>query len=124
PEIDGLQMVGEIRSRFPLVPVVLMTAHGSEDIAVEALQRGAASYVSKSRLAQDLAEVMETVLAVVHTQRDQSRLGQCLVRTSNEFVLESDPSLVCQLVDYCQELVTRMKLCDETGRIRVGIALE
>lgn len=124
PEIDGLQMVGEIRTRFPLVPVVLMTAHGSENIAVEALQRGAASYVSKTRLKQDLPEVVETVLSVVRTHRDQSRLADCVTRTSSEFVLPNDPSMVCLLVDYCQELVTRMNLCDETGRIRIGIALE
>ena len=32
PEIDGLQLVETIKSRFPQVPVILMTAHGSEDI--------------------------------------------------------------------------------------------
>src|SRR5260370_13973558 len=45
PEIDGLQLVQEIRSKYPAIPVILMTAHGSEEIAVEALQKGAASYV-------------------------------------------------------------------------------
>src|SRR5690349_13208032 len=47
PEMDGLQLVEEIRSRYPSVPVVLMTAHGSEELAVQALQKGAASYVPK-----------------------------------------------------------------------------
>src|SRR3954447_11411016 len=32
PEMDGLELVQGIRRRFPLVPVVLMTAHGSEEI--------------------------------------------------------------------------------------------
>ena len=32
---------------FPAVPVILMTAHGSEETAVQALQRGAAGYVPK-----------------------------------------------------------------------------
>ena len=40
PELDGLELVGEIRRRFPLVPVILCTSKGSEQIAVEALQRG------------------------------------------------------------------------------------
>ena len=34
PEMDGLQLVQAIRSKYPLVPVILMTAHGSEDIGV------------------------------------------------------------------------------------------
>ncbi len=56
PEMDGLELVETIRARYPLVPVILMTAHGSEDVAVQALERGAASYVSKVNLARDLAD--------------------------------------------------------------------
>jgi anti-sigma regulatory factor (Ser/Thr protein kinase) len=40
------------------------------------------------------------------------------------FELQNDASLIYPLVDYCQQMVSRMKLCDDTGRIRVGIALE
>jgi CheY-like chemotaxis protein len=124
PQVDGLELVGAVRSRFPLVPVILMTAHGSEDIAVQALARGAASYVPKSKLAQELPEVIESVLAVSKADRHNEQLGECLHRTASDFVLTNDTSLVYPLVDHCQRLVTRMRLCDDTGRIRVGIALE
>src|SRR5580692_1676822 len=53
PEMDGLELVEAVRARFPDVPVILMTAHGSEELAVTALQRGAASYVPKRSLAHD-----------------------------------------------------------------------
>ena len=36
PEMDGLEFVTKIRTHFPQVPVILMTAQGSESIAVEA----------------------------------------------------------------------------------------
>jgi CheY-like chemotaxis protein len=124
PEMDGLELTGAIRDSFPLVPVILMTAHGSEEIAVAALARGAASYVPKAKLAQELPETVESVLAVSKADRHNERLGDCLYRTANEFVLDNDSALVFPLVDHCQRLVTKMKLCDETGRIRVGIALE
>jgi CheY-like chemotaxis protein len=39
PEMNGLQLVEAIRRDYPAVPVILMTALGSEEIAVEALQR-------------------------------------------------------------------------------------
>src|SRR5437764_9766136 len=45
--MDGLELVGAVRARHPLVPVILITAYGSEEIAVQALRRGAASYVPK-----------------------------------------------------------------------------
>jgi CheY-like chemotaxis protein len=124
PRMDGLELVGAIRDSFPLVPVILMTAHGSEEIAVAALARGAASYVPKAKLAQELPDTVESVLAVSKADRHNERLGDCLYRTANEFVLDNDSALVFPLVDHCQRLVTKMKLCDETGRIRVGIALE
>ena len=51
PEMDGLELVAAMRSKYPLIPVILMTSKGSEEIAVRALQEGAASYVPKRNLA-------------------------------------------------------------------------
>src|SRR5262245_34909374 len=44
PDCDGLDLVDNIRRRHPSVPVVLMTATGSDKLALKALKRGAASY--------------------------------------------------------------------------------
>src|SRR5690349_13770360 len=49
PEMNGLELVAAVKRDYPFVPVVLMTAQGSEDLAAEALRRGAASYVPKRR---------------------------------------------------------------------------
>ena len=51
PEMDGLELVRAIGLKHSLVPVILMTAHGSEDLAIQALRNGAASYVPKKCLA-------------------------------------------------------------------------
>jgi CheY-like chemotaxis protein len=124
PELDGLELVGLVRSSFPLVPVVLMTAHGSEQIAVQALQNGAASYVPKARLGNDLRDTVFSVLAVARADRTNDRLFDCLKLTTMRFELDSDPALVFPLVDHIQQLVGRLKSMDDTGRIRVGIAVE
>src|SRR6202051_1513093 len=47
PVMNGLELVEAVRRDNPAVPVVLMTALGSEEIAVQALQKGAASYIPK-----------------------------------------------------------------------------
>jgi CheY-like chemotaxis protein len=124
PDMDGLELVGQVRSDFPLVPVILMTAHGSEEVAVQALKRGAASYVPKTRLARDLQDTVDNVLAMARADRCQLRLLQCLTHTVLRFELENDPSLVYPLVDHLQQHVSRLRLVDDTGRIRVGVALE
>ena len=74
PDMDGLQLVDAIRSQHPLVPVVLMTAHGSEELAIDALERGAASYVRKRNLANDVVLTITRVLAF-QLVRDTSLTG-------------------------------------------------
>ena len=46
PDVDGLAIVDRVKRSLPGVPVVLITAHGSEDVAVTAMKRGAADYLS------------------------------------------------------------------------------
>src|ERR1043166_2770438 len=64
PLMNGLELVEAVREQFPSVPVVLVTAHGSETIASTALRKGAASYVPKSALEQDLVPTLENLLSV------------------------------------------------------------
>jgi CheY-like chemotaxis protein len=123
PEMDGLQLVEEIRSRHPGVPVILMTAHGSEELAVQALQKGATSYVPKRNLARDLPETIESVLGVAKANQSEKRLLECLLQTESTFVLENDASLIPALIGHLENNLTRMRLCDENGLIRVAVAL-
>src|SRR5579863_3447444 len=77
PQMNGLELVEAVRRSFSYVPVILMTAHGSEEIAVQALRSGAASYVPKKNLAHDLVETVERVLAVSRAGRNHHRLWEC-----------------------------------------------
>jgi CheY-like chemotaxis protein/anti-sigma regulatory factor (Ser/Thr protein kinase) len=123
PEMDGLELVQAIRSTYPLVPVILMTAHGSEDIAIQALQKGAASYVPKKSLARDLPETVEQVVSAAQTTRSQQRIHDSLRTMETQFVLENDTSLIPPLVSYLEEMVARIKICEPSGLILLGVAL-
>jgi CheY-like chemotaxis protein len=123
PEMNGLELVSAIRAQHTHVPVILMTAHGSEDIALEALRRGAASYVPKDNLARDLVETIENLLSVASAERNQQRLLECLMRTESQFLLENDPKLIPPLLGHVRKNLLRMNLCDETGLIRATMAL-
>jgi len=123
PEMDGLQLVREVRQRFPLVPIILITAHGSEELAVEALRSGAASYVPKQNLAGELVKTIERVLNLADSQRRRQHLRQRLTRMESHFALENDRSLIPPLVAELTENLTFMGLCDETEVLRVTVAL-
>jgi DNA-binding NtrC family response regulator len=47
PDLDGLACLGKIRRRRPDLPVVVITAAGSEEIAVEVMKLGATDYLVK-----------------------------------------------------------------------------
>ena len=123
-EMDGLELVEAVRADFPLTPVILMTAQGSEEIAVKALEKGAASYVAKRRLQQDLMEIVQQVIDNSDENRLQSRLMHRLARNEFSFVLNNDLSLVHSLVKYLQHTLRCVRLADEVDRLRVGIAVE
>jgi CheY-like chemotaxis protein len=123
PGMNGLDLVLEVRLCHPFVPVILMTSHGSEELATEALRRGAASYVSKRKIAADLAGTLEDVVEAARGKRGRDRLMECLTRTESHFVLENDPELIPPLVSHLKENVFRMSGSDDTGLIRITMAL-
>jgi CheY-like chemotaxis protein len=123
PELDGLALVEAIRAKYPAIPVLLMTAHGSEDLAVRALQAGAAGYVPKRQLATDLIPVLEQILEAAELDQKRSQLLGCLERSAFDFRLENDLALIPVVVALHQEKLAAMGLCDGTDRIRIGVAL-
>jgi CheY-like chemotaxis protein/anti-sigma regulatory factor (Ser/Thr protein kinase) len=123
PQMDGLELVREVRSNHPATPVILMTGHGSEDIAIKALRGGAASYVPKKTLARDLADTLEQVMTATRANRDQRRLIQFQTHLEAQFVLDNDPTLIPSLIGHLEDNLTRLSLCDQSGLVLLGVAL-
>lgn len=123
PEMDGLQLVQAIRSKHPMVPVILMTAHGSEDIAIQALQKGAASYVPKKSLQRDLAETLEQVVSSSRSRLQEQRLLAHLDQVEIRFQLSNDTSLIPSLISHLEEDLNRLKLCEPGALVLLGVAL-
>src|SRR3979490_636888 len=47
PDGDGLQMVHKLRTATPSLPIILMTARGSVELAVQAVEEGATDFIAK-----------------------------------------------------------------------------
>ncbi|MFO1094732.1 MAG: ATP-binding protein [Planctomycetaceae bacterium] len=124
PELNGLELVEAVQREFPLIPLVLMTAQGSERIAVDALERGAASYVPKRELAQDLVSVIERVLVLSEERQTKRTLMTRMRHLEARFVLSNESLLLTSAVAYLQGMVRDMGLLSEAERLRVGVALE
>jgi CheY-like chemotaxis protein/anti-sigma regulatory factor (Ser/Thr protein kinase) len=123
PEMDGLELVEEIRAQHAAIPVILMTAHGSEEIAVKALHAGAASYVPKKNLVRDLAKTVRNVLAMASSQRKQQQVLQWITQTESHFEVGPILSGIEALVGHLQDDLKQLDLCDDRDLVRVGTAL-
>jgi signal transduction histidine kinase len=78
---DGIALMEAVHARQPRLPVLIMTAHGTIETAVTAVQRGAFDYLTKPFLRDELRAKIVRALASRRWARDRERLlavGQTL----------------------------------------------
>jgi CheY-like chemotaxis protein/anti-sigma regulatory factor (Ser/Thr protein kinase) len=123
PGMNGLELVEELKQKYPFLPVILITAFGSEEIALLALERGAASYVPKRNLSRQLHKTVQQVLEVVQAKRGHQRVLDVLTFSESHYVVDNDPSLIPHLIGHLRENLIGIHLCDPNEALRIGIAL-
>jgi len=124
PEMNGLELVQAVRAKHPLVPVILMTGHGSEALAARALHEGAASYVPKSQAKDLLVDCVNHLVTLANEDSDFDRLIDHANVVDFQFSLHNDVSLIPPLITLAKQMIAGLDLCDPTGRIQVVVALE
>ena len=123
PEMDGLGLVRKMRQFFPCTPVILMTAFGSEQVAVEALQAGALSYLSKENLRQELGGALRIAFSSIDELRHRERARECLQDFEARFVLAYQPEAPQSLVNYLQAGLEQLNFFDQNDLLQVSTAL-
>jgi len=111
PEMDGLAATREIKRRWPLVSVLILTVHESEDYLLEALKVGAAGYVLKDAPRSQLLDAVRGVLGG-EPSIDQKLSSQLLKRLAAELPdpVKTDyakPGSTLALADPTQTLTPR-----------------
>lgn len=108
---DGLQLLKTLKSRFPCIPVIMLTASGDEEVAVKGMKSGLADYLTKHRRPH-LAEVIDRCLPRLglrnHCMDSEHHVRLCekwdlaISRLTSDFAyalrVESDGKLVCEWV--------------------------
>ncbi|KPJ78508.1 MAG: Fis family transcriptional regulator [Deltaproteobacteria bacterium SG8_13] len=74
PEMDGIDLLEKIKTRDPQLPVIMMTAHGTVDKAVEAMEKGAYSYLLKPFDNDRLIIYVNKAIAVHRVIKENRRL--------------------------------------------------
>ena len=123
PEMDGLELVKAIGESYPHLPVVLMTQHGSEEIALDALRQGAASYLPKNHLHKHMVPLLDEILESARLAHRQELIQQRRFRTEIQYRLENDPSLIGPLSAQIEQELEDQHFASPTIRRQVGVAL-
>jgi signal transduction histidine kinase/DNA-binding response OmpR family regulator len=91
--VNGLELMEDARVRQPGLPVLIMTAHGTIDNAVEAVRRGAFDYLTKPFVTEELKGKLSRALSARRWARDRNLLraiGEMLASSGTpERILEA-----------------------------------
>ncbi|MDP3142835.1 MAG: sigma-54 dependent transcriptional regulator [Candidatus Omnitrophota bacterium] len=84
PEMDGKQLLKEIRNITPNTPVILITGYGSIESAVEAMKDGAYDYITKPIVDSEIKIVLDRIIKQRQLQEENIKLKKQLSKTQRE----------------------------------------
>ena len=118
PGMDGLTLLERIASENPSLPVVVMTAFGNVETAVEAMKRGAVDFLQKPFSLDHLSTVVRKALDVRRLRMENDRLKQ-EIETRYTFgnLIGRSPGMqeVFNLIERVAPSRTTVLLCGESG---------
>src|SRR5690606_1795772 len=82
PELDGITLLGKLREVAPQTPVVIMTAYGTVESAVDAMRAGAYDYLLKPVNFDDVLLKVERALEYRELARERMVVTEQLARDS------------------------------------------
>jgi len=111
-DMDGLTLLEQLLTKQPLLPVIIVTAHGSIANAVEATKKGAYDYITKPFAAKDLLHRIENALEVRRLKGEVERL-RTLVHDRYHFdnIIASSESMQRVLRQVSQIAATDSTVC-------------
>lgn len=124
PELDGMEVLKRIKTINPKLPVIMITAHGSTDAAVEAMKLGAADYVSKPFDINDLKLSIFKALNIDKLNKEIDYLKETAKQIFNGKIIGNSKKMreVFELVNKVADTNASVLIIGESGTGKEGIA--
>ncbi len=125
PGLEGLDLVPQVIRRLPGVTVVLMSAYGTADLAIEAMRRGAYDYLAKPFQPSEVLLTLRKARERERLRRENRRLRADIQRATGArpIVAASEPMIeLLDLVERTSEFKTTILLTGESGTGKEVIA--
>jgi two-component system phosphate regulon sensor histidine kinase PhoR len=84
PKLNGIEVLEALRNEKIQIPVIMMTFHGSETLAVAAFRLGIRDYIVKPFQVEEMLEAIERALTEVRLRRERDELTTRLVKVNRQ----------------------------------------
>ena len=109
PDIDGLQLIADIKTLNLNLPLIVLTGQGDEKIAVEIMKAGAADYLAKSAIEPgSLAKSIGNAIRI-HQAEQAVELANKRLRATNELLVSKNKELERQQQQIKQQNIQLQK---------------
>src|SRR3954451_17031782 len=93
PKVDGMTLLREALREDPELPIVMITAHGTVDTAVEALKLGAFDYLTKPFDKDEVRQIVAKALKTRQLASEEATAGQGLAPGARFGIIGQSPQL-------------------------------
>ena len=114
PGMGGLEFLQAVKQRHPALPVIVMTAYGSVETAVEAMKRGASDYVLKPFSLAEMRMVVRKELDVQQLRQENRSLREALAKRYQH------PNVVAQSPKMQEVLATVERVAPTNSTVLLG----
>lgn len=122
PRLDGIELLKKIRTVERDVIVIIVTAHGNENIALEALHVGANNYLKKPINLEDLKILLSRYYSLYKTKTVRKDITALVSSQTIELVIESDLDLIPSVAEYLVNQVKHIYSNTELISVELGLS--
>ncbi len=118
PGVDGLELLPQLARRLPGATLILMSAFGTADLAIEAMKRGAYDYLSKPFAPSELLLVLRKARERERLRRSNQTLRREVQRAvGDRAIVAASPAMIAvlELLERAAEFKSTVLLTGESG---------
>ena len=120
PKVDGIKLLENIKKIDPNVAVVIMTAYGTIETAVEAIQKGAYDYITKPFRRERILLTVNKVMEWQKMVRENQSLRQALAEKEGSQALIGSTAVMKELFERVRQVAATMATVLITGASGTG----
>ncbi len=115
PDVDGMELLIRIAERYPEIPVIMITAHGTIATAVEALKKGAFDYITKPFDLDDLKNIVSKAIKTRVLKESELSLAPSEIERIGMIGTSQKTMEIFEAIKRVAQTTTTVMITGETG---------